>query len=287
MARFGRWISAGVVAAVAVTGGAAVASVRPALPKPDHVVVVILENKPYDAVIGHPLTPWISSLAEHSANLTHFYAETHPSQPNYLALFSGSTQGVSDNDCPHDLGARPNLASRLIGAGRSFVGYSEDLPSPGWRGCTHRGYVRRHNPWVNFSNVPAAANQPLTAFPADFRKLPTVSFVVPNLCHDMHDCPKAGADSWLRKRFAPYVSWAATHNSLFIVTFDEDDRSEDNHIATIVAGAQVKPGRYPARFDHYHLLRTLQEMYGLAPTGAAAQRPAIRGIFTEFSAPRS
>jgi acid phosphatase len=71
------------------------------------------------------------------------------------------------------------------------------------------------------------------------------------------------------------------------VTFDEDDRSEDNHIATIVAGARVKPGRYPARFDHYHLLRTLQEMYGLAPTGAAAQRPAIRGIFTEFSAPRS
>jgi acid phosphatase len=250
------------------------------LPRPDHVVIVMLENKRYDSVVGHPKTPWVSSLAKRWANMTRFYAETHPSQPNYLALFSGSTQGVTDNSCPHDLGSRPNLGRQLIDAGYTFTGYSEDLPAVGWRGCGSRGYVRRHVPWVNFSNVPAASNQPYTAFPSDYRKLPTLAFVVPNLCHDMHDCKKAEADAWLRRQFEPYIAWATTHNSLFILTFDEDNKTDGNHIATIFAGARVKPGQYAPRLDHYYLLRTLQDMYGLEPTGFAAKRVPLRGLWT-------
>jgi hypothetical protein len=275
---------------VAVTAGQAVPDATPAavakaitpLPKPDHVVIVVLENKRYDAVIGHPKTPWISSLAERWANMTRFYAQTHPSQPNYLALFSGSTHGVTDNNCPHNLGDRPNLGRQLIDAGYTFTGYSEDLPRVGFTGCIspNKQYVRRHNPWVNFSNVPATANQPYTKFPTDYRKLPTVSFVVPNLCHGMHDCPKAKADAWLNKEFAPYISWAMKNNSLFILTFDEDNRTGGNRIPTIVAGAGVKPGQYAPRLDHYHLLRTLQEIYGLTPTGYAAKRPPLRGLWT-------
>jgi acid phosphatase len=195
-------------------------------------------------------------------------------------LFSGGTQGVVDNRCPHDLGARPNLGQQLFSTGYTFVGYSEDLPRAGFTGCSHKRYVRRHNPWVNFSNVPAAANRPFTDFPTDYRKLPTVSFVVPNLCHDMHDCPKAVADAWLKRTFAPYLAWATTHNSLFVLTFDEDNQTDNNHIATIVAGAGVKPGQYGPRLDHYHLLRTLQEIYGLTPTGFAARRPPLRGLWT-------
>ena len=121
-------------------------------PKPDHVVIVMLENKPYDAVVGHPKTPWVSSLANSSATLRDFYAETHPSQPNYLALFSGSTQGVADNACPHRLGSRPNLGRALLDAGYGFVGYSEGLPQAGFTGCAYKNYVRRHSPWVNFSS---------------------------------------------------------------------------------------------------------------------------------------
>ncbi|MEU8606974.1 alkaline phosphatase family protein [Actinoplanes sp. NPDC048791] len=256
----------------------AVASVS-AVTRPDHVVIVMLENKRYDAVIGDKKVPWVNTLAASGANFTRFYAETHPSQPNYLALFSGSTQGVRDNNCPHNLGARPNLGRQLIDAGYRFTGYSEGLPRAGWHGCAHGRYVRRHVPWVNFSNVPASAHQPYTAFPRDYRKLPTVAFVIPDLCHDMHDCPKAEADAWLKKEFAPYVAWASTHNSLFILTFDEDNRTGGNHIATIMAGAGVRPGRYPARVDHYGLLRTLQEMYGLRPTGFATRAAAVRGVW--------
>lgn len=245
-------------------------------PGPDHVVIIMLENKRYDAVIGDPKTPWISALAGKGALMTRFYAETHPSQPNYLALFSGSTQGVADNNCPHNLGARPNLARQLLDGGRTFIGYSEDLPHAGWRGCASRGYVRRHNPWVNFSNVPASANQPYTAFPHDYRALPTVSFVIPNLCHDMHDCPKDQADSWLRQQFQPYVTWATTHNSLFILTFDEDNRTGGNRIATIVAGAGIRPGAYTKRLSHYDVLYSLQAMYHLSHFKSSARGlPAI------------
>ncbi|MGW4946895.1 alkaline phosphatase family protein [Actinoplanes sp. NPDC004185] len=247
--------------------------------KPDHVVVVVLENKRYDAVIGDAKVPWVNALAAGGANLTRFYAETHPSQPNYLALFSGSTQGVRDNKCPHNIGARPNLGRQLIDAGFTFTGFSEGLPSAGWRGCSHGRYVRRHVPWVNFSNVPASAHQPYTAFPHDYRKLPTLAFVIPNLCHDMHDCPKADADAWLRRQFAGYVAWAKTHNSLFILTFDEDNQTGGNHIATIMAGAGVQPGRYAVRADHYGLLRTLQDMYGLRPTGRSASAAPVHGVW--------
>ncbi|MGA5299767.1 alkaline phosphatase family protein [Nucisporomicrobium flavum] len=240
----------------------------------------MLENKRYDAVVGHPKTPWVSSLARDSANMLHFYGETHPSQPNYLALFSGSAQGVTDNNCPHDVGSRLNLARQLLDARHSFAGYSEDLPGAGWRGCAHKGYVRRHNPWVNFSNVPASANRPYTAFPGNYSKLPTVSFVIPNLCHDMHDCPKEQGDSWLKKQFAPYIAWAKTHNSLFILTFDEDNKTDNNHIPTIIAGAGVRPGQYGAHLDHYDLLHTLQRMYRLPVTGAAVRRKGLPDIWT-------
>jgi len=228
---------------------------------------------------GPAAPPWVSSLARDSANMLNFYGETHPSQPNYLALFSGSTQGVIDNKCPHDLVSRPNLGRQLLDAGHTFTGYSEDLPSVGWTGCADRGYVRRHNPWVDFSNVPASANQPYQAFPKDYRKLPTVAFVIPNLCHDMHDCPKLEADTWLKKQFAPYLAWAKTHNSLLVITFDEDNKTDNNHIPTVIAGAGVRPGQYGAHLNHYDLLHLLQSMYSLPLTGAAVRSRGMPGIW--------
>jgi acid phosphatase len=239
------------------------------------VVIVVMENKRYDAVVGHAKTPYISALAKHGANFTNAYGETHPSQPNYLALFSGSTQSVTDNRCGHTFTTAANLGRQLLDAGRSFVGYAEDLPSTGWTGCANRQYVRRHNPWVDFSNVPAGSNRSMRDFPADYRKLPTVSFVIPGLCNDMHDCPKADADGWLRRTLGGYISWAAQHNSLLVLTFDEDNKTDHNHIPTIVLGAHVTPGDRTERIDHYSLLRTIEDLYGLAPLGAAAGRNPI------------
>jgi len=250
-----------------------------AIPRYDHVVVAILENQDPGDIIGSSAAPYINDLAAQGAYFSQSFALVHPSQPNYIALFSGSTQGVDDDSCPHDFGDTENLAHQLLGAGFSFAGYSEDLPSVGYTGCASGGYVRKHNPWVDFGNVPAAGNQPWTAFPSDYSQLPTFSFVIPNLCNDMHDCPIATGDAWLHDHLDAYVQWAKTHNSLFVLTWDEDRFTSVNRIVTIFAGAGVAPGTYATRIDHYSVLRTFEVMYGLDCLGNAASASAITAIW--------
>jgi phosphatidylinositol-3-phosphatase len=249
------------------------------VPRPDHIVVVVLENTSYDQIIGRPEAPFLNSLEHRGAVFTQSFAITHPSQPNYLALFSGSTQGITDDSCPHTFRAA-NLGRQLLDAGESFVGYSEDLPSVGYQGCSAGQYARKHNPWVNFSNLPARVNQPLAAFPSNLAALPTVSFVMPNLDHDLHDGTLEQADQWLRDHLGAYAAWAPTHKSLLVITNDEDDFTPVNRIATVIAGAQVMPGRYARRIDHYTLLRTIEAAYGLAPLGASARSRPITAIWS-------
>jgi acid phosphatase len=253
------------------SGGPAVG----ALPRPDHLVVAVFENKSYDALAGNPRAPYLNSLMKQAAVFINARGVAHPSQPNYLALFSGSTQGVTDDHCPVRLTGTPNLGRQLLDAGHTFAGYSEDLPGPGYLGCTTARYAAKHNPWVDFDNIPADANLPYGAFPSDYAQLPTLAFVVPNLCNDMHDCPTATGDAWARSDLAPYLAWAGQHNSQLIVTFDENDGSAGNKILTLFAGAGVKPGLYPEPVDHYRVLRTIEAFYGLVPIGRAAQSVPI------------
>jgi acid phosphatase len=258
------------------------ASAAPTPGRPDHVLIVVLENKDEGDAMSEG--PYLRSLAASGAVLTDMHAETHPSQANYLALFSGSTQGVGGDACPLTLDG-PNLATRLADAGQTFAGYAEDLPEAGFPGCRAGGYVRRHVPWASFRSVPTAANQPLTAMPADPSALPTVSFLIPNLCHDMHDCSIAEGDAWLRGAVDGYAQWARTHNSLLLVTFDESESDDDtdNHIATVAVGEHVVPGPVAGRTDHYGLLRTLEDLYGLPPLGrsaAASATPALWRVTT-------
>jgi acid phosphatase len=241
--------------------------------------VVVFENKDAATVLGAADAPYLNQLAGEGAALTDAHGVTHPSQPNYLALFSGSTQGVTDDSCPQSF-TGPNLAEQLQAAGRSFTGYSESLPSPGYTGCRAGRYARKHNPWVDFPALPASLNQPLSALPADFSALPTVAFVVPDLCSDMHSCPVATGDAWARAHLAPYVAWAGTHDSLLVVTFDEDEGSSANHIPSFLLGPMVRRGASAQRVDHYGLLRTIEDMYGLAPLGEAAHAQPLTGIWT-------
>jgi acid phosphatase len=242
------------------------------------VVVAVFENKDAGQVQGK--APFLDSLAAQGATLTNAHGVSHPSEPNYLALFSGSTQGVTSDACPVSF-TGGNLAAQLHAAGKSFVGYSENLPQAGYTGChAPGGYARKHVPWTDFPALPSSVNQPLSALPNDFSHLPTVAFVVPNLCDDMHDCPVSAGDAWAKQHLGPYVTWAKAHDSLLVVTFDEGEGAGDNHIATVVFGAGVRPGSTAtARVDHYSLLRTIEDMYGLPPLGQAAQAAPIQGIW--------
>ena len=266
---------------------AATAATSGVIPRYDHVVIVVMENKSIGSIVGNTTdAPYINSLLSSGANFTQSYAVTHPSEPNYLALFSGSTQGITDDSCPHTFDT-DNLGHQLIAAGYTFAGYSETMPSIGYTGCAYgsSGYVRRHNPWVNFSDLSSSTNLPYTSFPSDFTQLPTLSFVIPNLCNDMHDCSISTGDSWLSSHISSYVDWAKTHNSLLILTWDEDDDTTSaNQILTLFVGANIQPGAYGESINHYSVLRTLEDMYGLAALGNASAATPITDVWSS-SAP--
>jgi len=248
------------------------------VPTPAHVVVVIEENHGYSQIIGSSEAPYINTLATQGALFTKSYALTHPSQPNYLGLFSGSTQGITDDSCPHTFSAQ-SLESELIAAGKTFKAYSEGLPAVGSTVCTSGLYVRKHAPWTDFSKDHSGDNQPFTSFPTSFAKLPTVAWVIPNLHDDMHDGTIQQADSWLQTNLMAYATWARNNNSLLIVQWDEDQGTTTNHIATIFVGPMVKPGKYSETINHYNILRTIEDMYGLAHLGRSAGAKAITDVW--------
>lgn len=250
-----------------------------AVPRFAHIVVVVEENRSYGEVIGNTQAPYINRLARSGALLTHAYGITHPSEPNYLALFSGSTHGLTDDSCPHRYRGG-DLGAQLRRQGMGFAGYAESLPRAGYLGCSAGEYARKHAPWTDFANLPATVGRRMSAFPADYARLPRVAFVVPNLVHDMHDGTIAAGDTWLRRRLGGYLSWARTHDSLLVVTWDEDDLSAGNHIPTLLAGAHVRRTHFSDRVDHYRTLRTIEAACGLPALGAAARRRPITGVWT-------
>jgi phosphatidylinositol-3-phosphatase len=262
------------------TSSAAVRPVAAAVPTPAHVVVVMEENHSFSDIIGNTSqAPYFNSLASQGALLTSYFAITHPSEPNYMALFAGNTFGLTADDCPVNEGSTANLGSELLGAGYTFKGYSEGLPSTGSTTCTSGNYARKHSPWINFSNVPSADSLPFSSFPTNYANLPTLSFVIPNLEDDMHNGTIQQADTWLNKNISAYATWAQTHDSLLIVTWDEDDYTENNQVPTIVVGQGVATGKYDETVNHYDLLATLEAMYGLAPVGASSSASAITDIW--------
>ena len=272
--RFDRLTKSGLLVAMALFAQAASAAT---VPRPDHIVIIVEENKAFQQIIGNKDAPYINTLAQHGALFTESYGITHPSQPNYLALFSGSTHNVANDDCLLELGG-DNLADLLIAHNLSFVSYSESLPEAAYMGCMSGDYKRKHNPLSNWLSL-VKLNQPYTAFPQDFAKLPTVALVVPNQRNDMHDGSIAQGDDWLAKNIDRFAKWALTHNCLLIVTWDEDNGSAGNHIATVFYGARVIPGLSAQHINHYTILHMISEMYGLPYLDHSSGEKTISSIW--------
>jgi phosphatidylinositol-3-phosphatase len=280
--------TAAVLRAIVVAAVVAVSVMTPAVgraattpPRFDHVVLVMEENHSYNEIIGNSSAPYINSLASQGALFSNSFAIEHPSQPNYLDIFSGSNQGVTNDTCPHTFSSN-NLGNELRTAGFSYSSYSEDLPSDGSTVCTSGNYARKHNPSVNFSDLPASTNLRFSDFPTStgYSSLPTVSLVDPNLQNDMHDGTIQQGDTWLQNNMDAYAQWAKTHNSLLIVTWDEDDSSQSNQIPTLFVGANVTPGSYSERINHFSVLRTLEDAYGLGALGSSASATPITDVFS-------
>jgi phosphatidylinositol-3-phosphatase len=308
--RKGSWPWAAALVGALWSWHAAAAAWPAGLPVYDHIVIVIEENKDYEQIILNKDAAFINQLAADGALFTNMFGEEHYSEGNYFWLFSGSNQHVGfDDDIPKKKLTTSNLGQQLIARGLSFKGYAEDLPAIGAEDVRTQRYARKHVPWVSFANVPngktaeSSSNLRFEDFPIDFSKLPTVSFVVPNLFNDMHS-GKSGSlvktgDLWLRDHLGDYYRWAKDHNSLLIVTFDENDDDSDfagltdprstdpsikNRIATVFAGARVKAGRYPEGngITHVSVLRTIEAMYGLPKSGAQQEHAVSAGISDDF-----
>jgi hypothetical protein len=245
-----------------------------------HVVVVWMENTEATGVTASSM-PYLYGLAGTYGRADAYYGVTHPSLPNYLAFWSGSTQGVTD-DADYDLPG-PSLSSQMSAAGRSWRTYAQDYPAGA--GChtasTYSGgvdgpgvagtYARKHDPAMSFTSVSGTGDcadiQPLSAFDPGV----DLSFVVPNLCNDMHDCSPATGDAFL-SAFLPSVFAAADWaHTLLVVTFDEGSTNTNGggRVFTLVARAGLSGVVSTARHDHYGLLRTIEDVFGLPCLGAA------------------
>jgi len=236
-----------------------------------------MENRSYSDVIG---SPYIAGLAAACGVATNFHAEAHPSLPNYVAMTSGSTQGIHDDAGPgsHPLTA-PSIFSQLGGGWRAL---EEAMPSPCARGDSGR-YAVRHNPAAYYVGIAQACDRQDARLGATPDLSARFTFVTPDLCHDMHDCSTAAGDRWL-SGFIPLVlrspQYRAGRTAVFL-TWDEDDGSSSNRIATLVLAPQARSGtRSNAAFNHYSLLRTTEDLLGLpAKLGAAAHAPSMRAAF--------
>ena len=256
---------------------------RAALPRFTHVVVVVFENRERDQIVGNPEAPTFNALLRSGADITRYDAVTHPSLPNYLALVSGSTHGIT-SDCTSCDVSGPSLASQLEAAGRTWKTYAEGLPRPGWDGSVEGLYAKKHDPFLYFRGVDRSRVVPLTQLAPDVaaRRLPDFSLVVPDLCNDMHDCFPETSDRWLRAHVLPLLRSPALAGGVVFVVFDEgtSDAGGGGHIYAAAAGPAVRPGSVFAQpTNHYGLLRTIEDAWGLPRLGLAARARPIAGIW--------
>lgn len=269
------------------------------IPVYDHVIIVMEENYSYAQIIGSKYAPTITALSKtsYTANFTNSYGNLHPSEPNYLELFSGTNHGITSdltgpapkapfNDC--------NMGSSLIAAGYTFIGYAESQPSIGWTSANSGNYATKHCPWINWmvgatsDSIPINSDMPYSYFPDSlhYSSLPTVSWIIPNLADDMHNPALSNTgisngDTWFKANIMPLIRWAVTHNTLVITTWDEDDGTHSNNIPTLFSGANIKGGNYSTpKFNHHGVLRTIETMYKLPYCDSSAFVSDITGIWT-------
>jgi len=246
-----------------------------------NVVLIIMDERDYARVIGNAKAPYLNSLLPVAALMTNSHAVAHPSQPNYLALFSGSTQGVTDDSCPHRFSST-NLGAEAIAAGWTFTGFSESMPRDGFRRCSSRDYTRAHNPWVDFTTVPATSNVVWFDIPAAPPVIANdLDVIVPNTCNDMQHCSTLDGDNWLRANLSQILLQQDGTKGLTIVTWDEaaPDADGQNHIPTVLLGPMIVPGQYSQRVDHYSLLHTIEEALGVPCLTNACGAPPLRGMW--------
>jgi phosphatidylinositol-3-phosphatase len=247
-----------------------------------------MENQEYGSIVGAVDAPYLNGLIAKFGLVTGMHAVTHPSEPNYIALVSGGTQGVHD-DGVYNLDA-PSLFDQAEAAGRTWHVYAQGFPGdcstvastdevpdgPGQSG----DYARKHNPAISFTSISRNPSRcaRITGFAGFDPAAANLELIVPNQRNDMHSSSVRTGDDFLRAFLPSILDSPAFAGSLLIVTWDEGSSNDGGggHIATIVATPEMAPGtRFDGSTTHYSVLRTIEDAWGMPPLGAAADASAI------------
>jgi hypothetical protein len=283
-----------VLVAAGCGGGTAGATAPNTVPRsvrvPDftHIVLVVFENHEATSIVGKPDAPTFNALGRRYARLADYGAVAHPSLPNYLALVSGSTQGIS-SDCTACVVESRSLADTLAAVGKTWKTYAEGLPYAGFTGGSAGQYAKKHDPFLYFHDVvdSRARRDRVVPFPQlgrDLarRELPDFSLVIPDLCHDMHDCSVPTGDAWLRAHVRPLLGSPALRGGVVFVVFDEgtSDIGGGGRVDALALGPTVRRGATFGRAtNHYGLLRTIEDAWGLPRLGLSRTATPIGGIW--------
>jgi len=236
--------------------------------------VIVMENRSYAEAMAQPYT---ARLASEFAVASNYYAISHPSLPNYLALTSGSTWGISDDDY-HAL-PQGGIGRQLTEQGIRWRAYMESMTA----GCRNSPapYAVRHNPFAYYGGGCPANVVPLTRLDADLQgTTPRFVWITPNLCNDGHDCSWKAADDFLRG-LVPNIlaseAWRA--GGVLFVAWDEDDGRGDNRVPLIVASQHLAVHSPSQRHDHYSLVATIEDRLSVPRLGEAEQATLLSELF--------
>jgi hypothetical protein len=250
------------------------------IPAFSHVFIIVMENEAIENILGNSSAPYINSLARQYSVAANYYGTVHTSLPNYIAIISGDTQGITQN-CSSCFVDAPTIVDQLETAGKTWKAYMESMPSPCFVGDADPLYRQKHNPFIYFDNIrtnPARCNNivPFSEFQSDLQAntLPDYIWITPNMCNDIHDCPLATGDSWLETWVSKIVASPAwQQNGVLFLTFDESALNDDTgccqyavggHILTMVISPLAKAGyQSTVAYDHYSLLRTIEQAWNL------------------------
>lgn len=254
------------------------------IPTFDHIFIIVMENRSYEEVVGNSNAPFVNNLIKNGALAQNYYAIAHPSLPNYIALLSGGTYGIT-SDCTNCIISKTNLIDQLENNHKTWKAYFESLPKSGFLGSQYP-YTKKYNSFVYFSDIIKNRKRCQKVVPysnlkkdlSNSNTTPDFVWISPNLCHDTHYCPVNTGDKWLSKQIPLILTSPAFQNgnSLLIITWDEAERKGKNHVAAIFVGNDVKIGFVSKTYyNHYSLLHTIEASWNMPSMTKNGSKSAI------------
>ncbi len=251
------------------------------MPAFNHIYLIVMENKGYSSVVGSKYAPYENGLIARYGLATKYDGVSHPSEPNYIALTSGGLQGVT-TDGYYNLGAR-SVFDQIEAAGKTWHVYAQSYPGNCYTGSVGAAiadgpgvageYARKHNPAISYAaivhdktrcaNITRLAGFDPAA--ADFE------MIVPNLCNDMHSCSVGIGDAFLKAFVPKILTSPAFAGSVLFITWDEGYGSTNRVPMIVVGSGMTGPSRYGGAANHYSLLRTIEDAWGMPALGLAAK----------------